>query len=214
MFGNNTFNTHFHTNYVSMTKPFHLSSVYMSIRLLSQLCSPLNDLQIGAVLVLRFRWFYPGAMWETAKAIRWKGGHGGVTEDVNPSGRAAQPDLVTHRHGLGDVAVVPTELPLSRPVEATVTDYLQLHKQHQHHPSQEPYKPVPHAGEAVSNNRQARKTLRTPILPQQVVIQGLPTMHQVEERGPGCQTLSFLWAIKQSVAALFYFLASGTARKL
>lgn len=93
----------------------------MSVPLLSQLCSPLNDLQIGAVLVLWFRWLHPGALWETAEAMRWKGDHGRVTEDVDPSWRAAQLDLVAHRHGLSDVAVVPTELPLGRPGEETNT---------------------------------------------------------------------------------------------
>lgn len=101
----------------------------MSVHLLSQLCSPLNDLQIRAVLVLGFRWFHPGALWETAKAIRWKSDQGCVTENVNPSRRAAQLDLVAHGYGLSDVAVVATKLPLGRPVEVTLAAKLQNQKQ-------------------------------------------------------------------------------------
>lgn len=88
---------------------------------LFSLCFPLNNLQIRAVLVLWFRLLCPGALWKTTESVRRKGDDCCVTKDIDPSGRTAQLSLLTHRHGLSDVAVVPSELPLNRPVETTDT---------------------------------------------------------------------------------------------
>lgn len=85
----------------------------------SALRFPLNDLQIRAVLVLWFRWLCPGGLWESVKAVGRKGDDCCVTEDINQSGWTGQLSLLTHRHSLSNVAVVPFELSLDRPVETT-----------------------------------------------------------------------------------------------
>ncbi len=80
---------------------------------------PPNNLQIRAVLVLRFRRLCPGGLWESVKAAGRKGDDCCVTEDVNQSGWTKQLSLLTHRHSLSNVAVVPLELSLDCPVGAT-----------------------------------------------------------------------------------------------
>lgn len=82
----------------------------------SPLHFPLNNLQIRAVLVLWFRWLCPGGLWESVKAAGRKGDDCCVTEDVNQAGRTRQLSLLTHRHSLSNVAVVPHELSFDRPV--------------------------------------------------------------------------------------------------
>lgn len=145
---------------------------------------PENNLQIGAVLVLWFRWLCPGGLWESVKAAARKGDDCCVTEDVEQMGRTRQLSLVTHRHSLTYVAVVPLELSLDGPVDATNKKNLSLvNFSNILFIMNVQYKPVPHATETVTNDGHQRKTLCTPVLPQKVVVQRFPTMHQIKECG-------------------------------
>lgn len=58
-------------------------------------------------------------MWESAEATGRKGDECCVTEDINQMGRTRQLSLFTYRHSLANVAVVPLELSLDRPVCTT-----------------------------------------------------------------------------------------------
>lgn len=159
----------------------------------SSLCFPLNNFQIRAVFILWFRWLFPGGLWEFLKAAGRKRDDGCVTEHVNQSGRTGQLSLLTHGHSLSDVAVVPLELSLDCPV-GTTDRKRQLTSNFLNRSSLicVLYKPVSHATEAVSDDYHQRKMLCTPVLPQKVVVQGFPTMHQVKECGLGRQTLPLL----------------------
>lgn len=163
------------------------------------------------MVVLRFRRLCPGGLWESVKAAGRKGDDCCVTEDVNQSGWTRQLCLHTHRHSLSNVAVVPLELPLNCPVGATdrkrhLTSHHITHYSHLLNIISTIhvwYKPVPHAIEAVSNDYHQRKTSRTPILPQKVVVQGFPTMHQVKECGLSRQTLPLLHSTVRQNAVVF-----------
>lgn len=54
------------------------------------------------------------------------------------------------------------------------------------------YKPLINVIEAVSNYFYQRQALFTPVLPEEVVVQGFPTVHQVKDSGSSRQTLPLL----------------------
>lgn len=54
------------------------------------------------------------------------------------------------------------------------------------------YKPLLNVIEAVSNYFYQRQALFTPVLPEEVVVQGFPTVHQVKDSRSSCQTLPLL----------------------
>lgn len=71
------------------------------------------------MLVLRFRWLFPGGLWKSVKAAGRKGDDCCVTEDINQTGRTRQLSLFTNGHSLTNVAVVLLELSLDCPVGTT-----------------------------------------------------------------------------------------------
>lgn len=189
---------------IIIIKKYHTVHFFFSSWPVSALCFPLNNLQIRAVLVLWFRWLCPGGLWESVKAAGRKGDDCCVTEDVNQPGWTRQLSLLTYSHSLSDVAVVPLELSLDCPAGTTKRKH-QLSSNSLNIISlvHVLYEPVPHAIEAVPNDYHQRKTSCTPVLPQKVVVQGFPTMHQVKECGLSHQALALLHkTVRQKAAVL------------
>lgn len=67
------------------------------------------------------------------------------------------------------------------------------------------YKPLLNVIEAVSNYFYQRQALFTPVLPEEVVVQGFPTVHQVKDSGLSCQTLPLLQSHKRTRVKILKF---------
>lgn len=110
---------------------------------------------------------------------------------------ACKLSLHTKIHSLTDVAVVSRKLFLDRSVGETDRCQLHLHCSclnvySIHRLRVVSYKPIPHPTEAVSDDYHQRETPCTPVLPQKVVVEGFPTMHQVKKCGFFYQTFPLL----------------------